>query len=346
MPGGGAGCAVERQEDALVLAGRDPRALVDDEHADAVADVARSHRHRALARSSARRSRARSRTPARAARGRPAGAACSGSTESLNTTASPLACSIASCSTSSIEYHTERGSARPACSTDRSSSFSISRHSRVPASSTCSRTSPTFSRVGCSASSAVAAIRIARQRRAQIMRDGAQHGRLELVAAAQRGGLDDLGLQLGAVQRGARGSTRARGTTRSAMRVALGAGERAGQQSARRSAAPPLCSANTSAPRSSLVWFAARCSPSARRSPRPGVSEASRERLLELRAAEQQLRHLGREIGLLAARARASRLRARASSATSPVAIATTTNASSATQSLSSARVKRPPGGR
>ena len=49
----------------------------------------------------------------------------------------------------------------PDCSSERSSSFSISSHRRVPASSTSSRTSATFSTSGSCASSVPAAVRIA-----------------------------------------------------------------------------------------------------------------------------------------------------------------------------------------
>ena len=196
-------------------------APVDDPHAHALTHRRAPVPRRACPRSSARRSRARSRTRARAA---PASAWSGGSSRSIESwkdAAGAPVSSTASCSTSSSEHQVRARSMLPACSSERSSSFSISSHRRVAASSTSSRTSATFSASG--------SLRVERARRGEDRRDGraqvvgdrAQHGRLHLVAAAQRCRLDDLRPQARAVERGredrlSAGTTRSRARSRSA----------------------------------------------------------------------------------------------------------------------------------
>ena len=142
------------------------------------------------------------------------------------------------------------------------------------------------------------------------MRDGAQQRGLELVAAPQRRGLDHLALQRVALDRRAEeglegghdalaaGARRTlgrapAGTSSVPERGALAAA--AGRRGARR---PATARSSIAADGSSSAW-ARRC--------------ATRgQRLVEARAAQQQPRHLGGQVGLLAALVRLARADARA----------------------------------
>ena len=214
-------------------------------------------------------------------------------------------CSTASCRTSSIEHQPTRGStaARPAAARGRAASRSA-RHSRVAGVESRARAP----RRRCSAVGRARVERARRRqdrrhRRAQVVRDRAQHGRLHLVAAPQRRRLDDLGLQLGAVQR--RGEDRLeRGHDALAHPRALGA-RRASPASIerRRRVAPPCAAAAAEAAplgggSSAEPDRGADRRPSACGEPlaRPSGSASSQPR-----RAEQQLRQLGREVGLAAA---------------------------------------------
>ena len=140
-----------------------------------------------------------------------------------------------------------------------------------------------------------------RQRRAQIVGDRAQHRCLELVAAPQRGASPRPrpAARRGAVRR--RGSTRATG--RRARRSGRarppesvrGQEQRADAPARVRSAKASRCASSSSAQREQRSRGGS--ADRGRQARRGGL----RERALEVRRAEQQLRHLGREVRLLAA---------------------------------------------
>ena len=153
-------------------------------------------------------------------------------------------------------------------------------------------------------------------------------------------------LELGAVERGGEHRLQRRHDPL-ADSLALGA------PSADGSTSVPICSpsgaarsrsGNASRRSSALtapISIAADAAPIAGGEPLRGRGQGG----VDPRAAEQEARHLGREVGLAPALS-ASVARARARSATIPLVAATTRNAASATQSMPSVKVRCPTGGR
>ena len=98
---------------------------------------------------------------------------------------------MAAASTSSIEDHSGRGSAASASRRERSSRLSIRRLRRVASSMIAAASSSRSSR-GCDPQR-LGGGQDRGQRRAQVVGDPPQQRGLDHVAAAQRGGLDDVG---------------------------------------------------------------------------------------------------------------------------------------------------------
>ena len=154
--------------------------------------------------------------------------------------------------------------------------------------------------------SAPAAVEDRRQRRAQVVGDGAQQRGLEHVGAPQRRGLDDLALQARRARARRRGCASSAGTTRSRRRSQDGGLEAGGhEQRAERRLAASARATRRSSPGTDR---AARSRP--RQLERLGQPlRDGGQRLVEARAAQQQPRHLGGQVGLLAALVRLARAR-------------------------------------
>ena len=193
--------------------------------------------------------------------------------------------------TSSIEHQSRRGSASPACSRERSSSLSISRDSRSASSTTTAPSSSPLGRLDRRRADRVAGGEDRRQRRAQVVRDGAQQRGLDHVRAPQGLRLDDLRLQPRRAPAPRPAAPRSAGATRSRRR-AVDLGRQAVGQ--RATSAPRPSATSASLRGSSTIVANGRPSAEASRAEATGSASAT------LGLAEQHARELGGEVGLLA----------------------------------------------
>ena len=263
-----------------------PGALVDHAHEDAAAADARAHRHRLVVAVAQRvLDQVRERAPqlagvgAQRAAGRARSRAAPGRARRCPRPRRG--------STSSSEHQSSRGSAVPACSRARSSSWSTSRASRRLSCAIVSASSSRSSAPSDGDDERLAGGHDRRQRRAQVVRDRPQDGGLDLVAAPQRARLDDLGGQPLALERGPQQRLE-RGSDALARDLLGGGGHEQRAEPAERDGRVALVALDA------LEHDGGRVDPQRVGDPLGG----RRQRRARLGRAEQQPRQLGGQVGL------------------------------------------------